>query len=253
MQPRFVGRLGLADAVTVTNAALGFVAAAVAATAPGLAARLLLLAAIADGLDGVIARVRGSTPVGEFLDSLADVASFGVAPALLVYSVVRAEWGLSLSHPTLRTAVALAVPALFVAVAVVRLGLYTAYDLGTTHTQGVQTTLAATMLAVGYLAGVRSAPVVLGATAVFCYLMVAPLSYPELHARDALVIGAVQALTVLFPTAYGRLFPRVLFVVAAAYFVGAPWFYWRRQGVAGDADPGPPDPGTETNDGGPTE
>lgn len=251
MQPRFVGRLGLADVVTVANAALGFVAAAIATTAPGLAARLLLLAAIADGLDGVIARVRGSTPVGEYLDSLADVASFGVAPALLVYGVARTEWGLSLADPTVRAVAALALPALFVAVAVVRLGLYTVYDLGAHFTDGVQTTLAATLLAVGYLAGVQSAAVLLGATAVFCYLMVAPLSYPELHARDAIVMGAVQALTILFPTAYGRLFPRVLLAIAAAYFVGAPWFYWRHeQGAPDDADPGRPEPGPETNDGG---
>lgn len=246
MQPRFVGRLGLADVVTVANAALGFVAAAVATTAPGLGARLLLLAAIADGLDGLVARLRGSTPVGEFLDSLADVASFGVAPALMVYGVVRLEWGVSLADPTPRTALALGVPALFVAVAVVRLGLYTAYDLGEHFTEGVQTTLAATLLAVGYLAGVQSAAILLGATAVFCYLMVAPLSYPELHNRDAVVIGAVQALTLLFPTAYGRLFPRLLLVIAAAYFVGAPWFYWRGDGK--DADHSRTAP--ETNDGG---
>ena len=89
MQPRFLGQLGLADAVTVANAAVGFVAAAVAVGDPTLAARLVLLAAIADGLDGVIARARGGTPVGDYLDSLADVASFGVAPAVLVYGVAR--------------------------------------------------------------------------------------------------------------------------------------------------------------------
>ena len=55
MQPRFVGRLGVADAVTATNAALGFLATAAAVVDPGLAARLVLLAAIADGLDGVVA------------------------------------------------------------------------------------------------------------------------------------------------------------------------------------------------------
>jgi CDP-diacylglycerol--serine O-phosphatidyltransferase len=229
MQPRFVGRLGLADAMTVANAALGFVAAVAATVSPSLAARLLLLAAIADGLDGVVARWRGGTPVGEYLDSLADVASFGVAPALFVYSVAAAGWGVVPTDPTPRAVAAVAIPALFVVVAVVRLGLYTAYDLADEFTEGVQTTLAASLLAVAYLAGIQSPAVLLGATAVFCYLMVAPISYPELHARDAIIIGGFQALVVAFPLAYNRVLPRALLVVALSYFVGAPWAYWRRR------------------------
>lgn len=224
MQPRFVGRLGYADAVTVANAAFGFVAVVATTVDPALAARLLLLAAIADGLDGVVARYRGSTQVGEFLDSLADVGSFSVAPALFVFAIARQAWGMSTDA---RTAIAVGIPALFVAVGVVRLGLYTAYDLGETSTEGVQTTLAATLLAAGYLAGVTSPAALLGAMALFCYLMVAPVSYPELYARDALAMGAVQALALLFPTAFSRLFPRALLGAALAYAVLAPRFYWR--------------------------
>lgn len=224
MQPRFVGRLGYADAVTVANAAVGFTAVVAATVDPAIAARLLLLAAIADGLDGVVARSRGSTPVGEYLDSLADVASFSVAPALLVFAVARTAWGLGMDA---RTALAIGLPALFVAVGVIRLGLYTAYDLGETSTEGVQTTLAATLLAAGYLAGITAPVVLLAATALFCYLMVAPISYPELYARDALAMGFVQALAIGFPTAFGRALPRALLVAALGYAVFAPWLYWR--------------------------
>lgn len=228
MRPRFVGRLGLADAVTTANAVVGFLAAAVAPSAPALAARLILLAAVADGLDGVLARVRGGTTVGPFLDSLADVASFGVAPALLVFGVARAEWGIVIGDLAPRTILALAVPAAFVAMAVVRLGLYTAYDAGDGYTEGVQSTLAATVIAVGYLAGVTDAGVLIGATAAFSYLMVTRLCYPQLYARDALAMGGLQALAIALPTAFGRLFPRALLVAALAYLVGSPWFYWRR-------------------------
>ncbi|USZ68815.1 protein sorting system archaetidylserine synthase [Halorussus salilacus] len=225
MQPRFVGRLGLADAVTVANAALGFLAAVAATLDPGLAARLVLLAAVADGLDGVIARKTGGTPAGEYLDSLADVASFGVAPAVLVFALAREQWGLA--DPTLATAAAFCVPAVFVAMAVVRLGLYTAYDIGDAHTEGVQTTLCATLLAAAVLAGVDDAAVLLGATAAFAYLMVTCVPYPDLYARDALAMGGVQMLAVLAPAAFGRAFPRLLLGAALAYLLLAPRFYWR--------------------------
>lgn len=225
MQPRFVGRLGVADAVTSANAALGFLAAVAATIEPGLAARLILLAAIADGLDGVVARKLGSTPTGEYLDSLADVASFGVAPGVLVFVVARQQWGLT--DPTLTTIGAFCVPALFVAMSVIRLGLYTAYDVGNDHTEGVQTTLAATILAAAVLAGVTDAGVLIGMTAVFAYLMVTAVTYPDLYARDALAMGGLQALAVLVPTTFGRAFPRLLLAAALAYLLLGPRFYWR--------------------------
>ena len=233
VSPRFVGRLGLADAITVANAALGFVATAVATVDPTLAARLILLAAIADGLDGVVARARGSTPAGEYLDSLADVASFAVAPAVFVFALARNEFVAGGTLPGGSILLLLAVPAAFVAMAVVRLGLYTAYDLGDAHTEGVQTTLAATLLATIHLAdvagvlGVSEGLLLLGLAGLSVYLMVAPISYPELFARDALLLGGLQALALLFPSFTGRVFPRGLLLFALAYLLLAPAFYWR--------------------------
>ena len=121
----------------------------------------------------------------------------------------------------------LGIPALFVAMAVVRLGFYMLEDRDSEATEGVQTTLAATILAVAYLAGLADPLVLLAGTAVFSYLMIAAISYPELYARDALLLGGLQALAVLFPTAVNRVFPRSLLVFAVAYLVLSPFVYWR--------------------------
>lgn len=226
MRPRFKGHLSVADVVTATNAGLGFVAAAVASLDVHLAARLVLLGAVLDALDGLLARRYGGTATGEYLDSLADVSSFGVAPALVVAVLARRE--LVVSDPVL-TVVAYGIPAAFVMMAVVRLGMYTAYDTENAHTEGVQTTLAATLLAAGVLAGV-STPYLVGATAVFTALMVARVQYPDLLPRDAVVMGVVQMLAILAPDAAGALLPRVLLAFALGYLVLAPRFYWRREG-----------------------
>jgi CDP-diacylglycerol--serine O-phosphatidyltransferase len=59
-----------------------------------LAAILIILASILDGLDGRIARLTGTTSeFGVQFDSLADVVSFGVAPAFLVYRWALAPLG----------------------------------------------------------------------------------------------------------------------------------------------------------------
>ena len=56
-----------------------------------VAAYLIIAAAVLDALDGRIARLTNSaSEFGEEYDSLADLVSFGVAPAVLAYS-----WGLS--------------------------------------------------------------------------------------------------------------------------------------------------------------
>jgi CDP-diacylglycerol--serine O-phosphatidyltransferase len=229
-----VGRLGLADAVTVANAAVGFLAVVAATVDAAVAARLILLAAIADGLDGVVARHRGSTPAGPFLDSLADVASFGVAPAALVAAVVLGD-DPAAAGPTL-VVVGLGAAALFVAMAVARLGLYTAYDSGSRETVGVPTTLAATVLAAAVLAGYTAPVPLVVATAAFAVLMGSTVTYPDLHAQDALVMGFVQAAVVVTPVAHavtaalppwiGEGFAFALLFLSGGYLLLGPRFYW---------------------------
>ena len=51
------------------------------------AAGFLVLAALVDGMDGLLARrLNASSPFGAELDSLSDFVCFGVSPALLVYN-----------------------------------------------------------------------------------------------------------------------------------------------------------------------
>lgn len=54
------------------------------------ASAFLLLAAIIDFLDGFVARLfRATSEMGKQLDSLADVVSFGIAPGLILYQLLR--------------------------------------------------------------------------------------------------------------------------------------------------------------------
>lgn len=58
---------------------------------PEWAAWCVVLAAVFDFFDGLVARALGvSSPIGKDLDSLADVISFGLAPSVLVWSALEA-------------------------------------------------------------------------------------------------------------------------------------------------------------------
>jgi CDP-diacylglycerol---serine O-phosphatidyltransferase len=74
----------------LTTAALFAGFYAIVAAMKGLfdtAAIAIFIAMIADGLDGRVARMTNTqTPFGAQFDSLSDMVSFGIAPALVVYS-----------------------------------------------------------------------------------------------------------------------------------------------------------------------
>ena len=51
------------------------------------------LAGLVDFLDGLVARLfKATSPMGKQLDSLADVVSFGVAPGMILYQLLRLSW-----------------------------------------------------------------------------------------------------------------------------------------------------------------
>lgn len=92
----------LPNMVTLANLICGFISLWLTMDAYYKeAAAVILLAMILDGLDGRLARRFDVTSdFGRELDSLSDLVSFGVAPALLVYARVLVYfkyWGLVLA------------------------------------------------------------------------------------------------------------------------------------------------------------
>jgi CDP-diacylglycerol--serine O-phosphatidyltransferase len=86
----------LPDLLSLLNALLGFsalvlVLGGVSVTDRALknALVVLLLAAVVDGLDGMVARTVEHSPLGTYLDSLADLVSFGLAPAIVIYVLIK--------------------------------------------------------------------------------------------------------------------------------------------------------------------
>src|SRR5215204_3811639 len=77
---------------------------------------LIFLAAIVDFLDGFVARLlKATSPMGKQLDSLSDVVSFGVAPALIIYQLLRISY--AQEENGLDISIAFLLPALIIACA----------------------------------------------------------------------------------------------------------------------------------------
>jgi len=96
-------KFALPSAITLVSVLCGFSSVVMSINAAGpnsssyflWAAGLLVLAGVFDGLDGRVARATNTTTeFGVQLDSLADVLSFGMAPAILAYRYGFFELGL---------------------------------------------------------------------------------------------------------------------------------------------------------------
>jgi CDP-diacylglycerol---serine O-phosphatidyltransferase len=81
-----------------------------------IAAYLIFAAAVVDFLDGFVARLLNATSeMGKQLDSLSDIVSFGVAPAIILYQLLRISF---IKEETgLNTSIAWLLPAFVVACA----------------------------------------------------------------------------------------------------------------------------------------
>lgn len=94
--------LSVADIITIMNAVLGFLAILlIFSNQFQLAAALILLGLLADGLDGIVARRIGNGLMGEFLETIADSISLSIAPLFLLYKM---QYDVLMSQPALHVA-----------------------------------------------------------------------------------------------------------------------------------------------------
>jgi CDP-diacylglycerol--serine O-phosphatidyltransferase len=81
--------LSVADVISITNAVFGVLAILVLFTNLDfkihLSLSLILLGLLADGLDGILARYVGKSDIGEYLESMADMTTMVVAPAVFIF------------------------------------------------------------------------------------------------------------------------------------------------------------------------
>lgn len=184
------------------------------------AAVFVIIAIVLDGLDGRIARLAHATsPLGMQLDSLADVVSFGVAPALLVYS-----WALS-GLGNIGWAVAL----LFAACGALRLARFNVQSADPTPSRDFQgLPIPAAAGAVAAVVFLRAEPVtdewprlaVAAGTLLLSLLMVSTVRYPsfkQLDVRRRQPLRTLLWIVVVFVVVSSE--PQVALAAAAALYV----------------------------------
>ena len=246
----------LPNMITLSSVFCGFYSIVLSAKAASedefhRAAILIFFAMFFDMLDGRVARAtKTQSAFGLQIDSLADVVSFGAAPALLVH-----RWSLE------RLGVAgLAASFIFVACGAVRLARFNVLSMDTTgapakpsrHIVGLPIPGAAGILVSivianrsveGSLDSTRYAAAILAVTLFLGFLMVSTVRFrsfkdTRLSARSALLVAFVVASSVLIGT---QLRPALVLVWVLMSYVALGvvetlWAFWRRDGDRKDGE-----------------
>ncbi|WP_338102465.1 CDP-diacylglycerol--serine O-phosphatidyltransferase [Methanolapillus millepedarum] len=203
-----------------------------------LATVCILLAAVADGMDGYVARKTSSGPLGEHIDSLADTVSFGVLPAVLIYSISG-------------SAIAAVVAVFYVLCGVLRLARYNAFPSKTPGYSGIPITGAAVFLAglalflekIQYTASPfdflkilmpYESAILLVFMLLLSFVMVSTIPYVKVtKSRTFLILIGIFTLAVLsafLTNAFSFLFPGILFILLLVYLV-SPAFIRRGKSI----------------------
>ncbi len=224
-------QIKLPDLLSVCNALFGFSAILFVLTdesekAIKTALVFILVAAVIDGLDGLAARTIESSLIGKYLDSLADLISFGVAPAIVAFALYKNVLCLAHTHVELISAFCGA----YVVCGMLRLARFDAKSSLQRDFEGLPITGSAIFLASFLLLALElDLPgypyVLIILMAVLCLLMTSGIRYIKL--RDNLVVIAVgigfSSLFLLYATSLQLfVYPTAVIVALSALYISSP-------------------------------
>lgn len=206
------------NGLTALNLVLGMVAIILTFNGDFYYAALFIVAAmIADGSDGRVARYFNvSSEFGKELDSLCDLVSFGVAPAILAYSFLLKDFGI----------IGIIISVIFATCGALRLARFnvnTSVVKG--YFMGLPIPAAGCVVATFIMLGIKPTgwlfPVMV---AIFAYLMVSTVKYPDFKGKDGEKIRFLPAVLTIITGGY------ILFIFHQAILF-VPFFAYALFGV----------------------
>jgi CDP-diacylglycerol--serine O-phosphatidyltransferase len=199
-----------ADVFSFANALFGFLSIAFAIYGDlWLAVIFILLAALSDGADGLLARRIRSSNLGENMDSLADIISFFVAPSVLLLARGRYENLLILFSFSI-----------YLFAALVRLSSFPIFKRDDFF-EGLP--LSAAGLTLVMLVILNTDPMIVSiALLLFSILMISRIRYPKVDNRIGLIALALIILVMVLRDFFYSITPFILLVALLIYIVFGP-------------------------------
>lgn len=190
--------IAISDIVSLLNMSSGFLAIISSINHDfELAAILMIIAIIFDSIDGWVARKtnrQDNLGFGKNIDSLSDIVSFGVAPAIFIYCGIN-------TTPGILQIIVMLVSLLIVVCGVLRLTRYNviAGKIDTTDFIGIPIPTISFILATLYLSGLFNIYSALILSVLVSLLMVSNVRYPKFDNIPIIGVSLVLFILLLLP------------------------------------------------------
>ena len=190
--------IAISDIISLLNMASGFLSIVSSINRNfELAAILMIIAIIFDSSDGWVARKtnrQDDLGFGKNIDSLSDIVSFGVAPAIFIYSCIN-------TTPGIFQAIVILVSLFIVICGVLRLTRYNviADKLDTKDFIGFPIPGISFAIATFYLSGLFNPYIALILSVIISFLMISNIRYPKFDNIPVIAISAVLIAILILP------------------------------------------------------
>lgn len=222
LQKSMIRLLSAADFVTLVNVLFGFFSMIMLFLGEiRLSFSFILLALLADGLDGIVARRTRKGELGEYFEAMADMTSLGIAPALFVYVTYHSDATCCVYYHTYL----IITLALFLLLCVIRLASFHAmkdknFFVGLPASASTIIIITLAFLGIPFL---YLLPVVI----VVSVAMICSIKFP----KPGLWIDSVAAVLIIFTVIFGRSYesvaPLALLLTLLVYVLAGPVYLWK--------------------------
>ena len=190
--------LAISDIISLLNMISGFLSVISSINHDfELAAILMLIAIMFDSADGWVARKlnrQDELGFGKNIDSLSDIISFGVAPAVFIYTCIN-------TTPGIFQSIVIIISILIVVCGVLRLTRYNviADKLNTKDFIGFPIPGISFVMATFYLSGFFNPYIALILSVIVSLLMICNVRYPKFDNMSLIAVSAVLILLLILP------------------------------------------------------
>lgn len=217
MQKSMIKLLSVADVVSLTNAILGFLAILmIFSHEMRLAFSFILLALLADGLDGIIARKTRKGELGEYLEAMADMISLGIAPAFFVYNTYHSVVSNYLYYHVILVVVLI----IFLSLGIIRLASFHIikeenFFVGLPASASTIFILISSFLSIEFI-------YILPFIVIVSIVMISPIHFPKIGLKINAFAAVLILATLIFGDMYNNFAPLLLFSALAVYAILGP-------------------------------
>lgn len=213
--------LAISDIISLLNMISGFLSVISSINHNfELAAILMLIAIMFDSADGWVARKtdrQDELGFGKNIDSLSDIISFGVAPAVFIYTCIN-------TTPGIFQSIVIIISILIVVCGVLRLTRYNviADKLNTKDFIGFPIPGISFVLATFYLSGFFNPYIALILSVIVSLLMICNIRYPKFDNMPLIAVSAVLIILLILPintTLFTINIPATLLLLFCLYYL----------------------------------